>query len=302
MTSTPATAPSSAPWRKITSAWALGFVALAFAGWMGERSEAYFGDGSRGRYFLQALIMSGLVVPGILWLRSRVDRLPLAGLGLPDLRRSLPAFALGLGIIAVPVIVTVLLTNLLGWGRVALNLSPSALVAFGAGIITVFFFEALPEEFLFRGYIYSTLNTSAPRWVAGGLTAALFVLLPILIVPFQQQVLGMEVRVGGASQLTASYLITMAIFAVFTQYLRILSGTVWMSMGFHFAFVLINRIMGPRPTAVIRFEEVTSQGPIQMTALVTILLLIVGLVGYPRFVKRPLGWKELVPAQSRTPV
>jgi hypothetical protein len=47
---------------------------------------------------------------------------------------------------------------------------------------------------------------------------------------------------------------------------------------------------------------VTSQGPIQMTALVTILLLIVGLVGYPRFVKRPLGWKELVPAQSRTPV
>jgi len=156
---------------------------------------------------------------------------------------------------------------------------------------------AAPSPLLYRSGIG---RTRSPRGIRPRirLTAVLFVLLPTLLVPFQQQVLGMEVRVGGASQLTASYLITMAIFAVFTQYLRILSGTVWMSMGFHFAFVLINRIMGPRPTAVIRFEEVTSQGPIQMTALVTILLLIIGLVGYPRFVKRPLGWKELVPARS----
>lgn len=90
----------------------------------------------------------------------------------------------------------------------------------------------------------------------------------------------------------------MAIFAVFTQYLRILSGTVWMSMGFHFAFVLINRIMGPRPTAIIHFEEVTSQAPIQITALVSVLVLVIGLIAYPRLAKRPLGWKELVPAES----
>ena len=298
MNESPAAArPVALPWR-IAAAWTLGFVALSFAGWMGERSVAFFGDGSRGRYFLQALIMSGMVVPGIWWLRSRVDRLPLAGLGLPDLRRSLSAFTLGLGIIAVPMIVTALLTNLLGWGSVTLNLSPSALATFGAGIITVFFFEAFPEELLFRGYIYSTLNTRAPRWAAGGLTALLFVLLPVLIVSFQQHVLGMEVRVGGASQLTAVYVISMAIFAVFTQYLRILSGTVWMSMGFHFAFVLVNRVVGPRETAVIRFEEVTAQGPIQVAALVSVLLLIIALVGYPRLAKRPLGWRDLAPARS----
>ena len=298
MSSAPTAARPPALPLKVATAWLLGFVALSFAGWIGEQSQGYFGDGSRGRYFLQALIMSGMVVPGILWLRSRVDRLPLAGLGLPDRRRSVAAFALGLGIITVPVIVTVLLTNLLGWGSVTLNLSPSALLVFGSGIITVFFFEALPEELIFRGYIYSTLNTRAPRWAAGGLTAVLFVLLPVLIVPFQQHVLGMEIWVGGATRLTASYLITMAIFALFTQYLRILSGTVWMSMGFHFAFVLLNRVVSPRPTAVIRFEEVTSPGPVQMTALVSILLLIIGLVGYPRFARQPLGWKELAPVQS----
>lgn len=284
---------------KIAIAWVLGFVALAFAGWTGERSVGFLGEGS-GRYLLQALIMSGMVVPGIWWLRSWVDQLPLAGLGLPDLRRSLSTFGLGLGIIAVPVIVTAALTSLFGWGSVTLNLSSSALAPLGAAILTVFFFEALPEELLFRGYIYSTLNTRAPRWAAGGLTVLLFVLLPVLVVPFQQRVLGMEVIVGGASRLTVSYLITMAVFGAFTQYLRILSGTVWMSIGFHFAFVLMNRIVGPRATAVIRFEEVTAQGPIQASVLGSLLLLIIALVGYPLFVKRPLGWRNLAPARSRT--
>ena len=64
MNESPAAArPVALPWR-IAAAWTLGFVALSFAGWMGERSVAFFGDGSRGRYFLQALIMSGMVVPG----------------------------------------------------------------------------------------------------------------------------------------------------------------------------------------------------------------------------------------------
>jgi len=38
------------------------------------------------------------------------------------------------------------------------------------------------------------------------------------------------------------------------------------------------------------FDEVTSQAPIQIAALVSDL--VIGLVGYPRFAKRPLGWKE----------
>ena len=52
---------------RIGAAWLLAPGALAFAGWTGEYVETAFGAGRYLRYGLQALTMSGLVVPSILW-------------------------------------------------------------------------------------------------------------------------------------------------------------------------------------------------------------------------------------------
>lgn len=275
---------------RIALAWVLALTALALAGWTGEVVEASLGIGSRARYGLQALIMSGIVVPGIWWLRTRVDRHPLGGLRVLGFQRWLASFGVGAGLIALPLIVIVLLTNLFGWATVTLNLTGSALGTLAAGIGTVFFFEALPEELVFRGYIYRNLNTVLPRWAAGALTVALFVLLPVVVVSIQHRLLGMEVSVGGASTITGSYLITMLLFGTFVQYLRILSGTIWTGVGFHFAFILINRIMGPRPTHMIRFSDVTAQGPMLATTLAIVVLLLTALLVYPWLAKRPVGW------------
>jgi len=280
---------------RIAIAWVLALAALALAGWVGELVQASPGVGARARYGLQALIMSGIVVPGIWWLRTRVDRRPLEGLGVLGGLRSLGAFARGTGIIGLPVLVTVLLANSFGWATVTLDLSVSALVALGVGIGTILFFEALPEELVFRGYIYRNLNTVSRRWVAGVFTVGLFVLLPVVLSPIQRHLLGMEVSVGGASTMTGGYVITMTLFGTFVQYLRILSGSIWTGVGFHLAFVLINRIMGPRPTDLIRFSDITAQGPMMITALATVILLMVALVAYPWLVGRPVGWGKSDP-------
>jgi membrane protease YdiL (CAAX protease family) len=278
---------------RIGAAWLLTLVALALAGWAGEFVQTAFGAGRYARYGLQALIMSGLVVPGILWLRLNLDRAPVSGLGLPGPGKALRDMAVGIGLIALPLIATIFFAKLFGWANVSVTDAEGAWAGLLFSMLTVFFFEALPEELAFRGYIYQNLNTRWSRWLAGGVAVALFVLLPTVLVPIQEHLLKMDVVVGGASGLTSGYLITMSLFGSFVQYLRILTGTIWTGVGFHFSFVLLNRVIGPRPTDLIQFSDIVASGAMQITALVTAGLLVIALLAYPRLSGQPIGWRQV---------
>ena len=280
---------------RIAAAWTLGLVALSLAGWAGQSAVATLGVGRLTRYGLQALIMSGIVAPGIWWLRTRVDRRPLAGLEVLGFRRSAQGFLIGAGLILFPLVVTLVLTDLLGWATVTVNTSAPALGALAAGFFTVLFFEALPEELVFRGYIYRNLNTVQRRWVAGAGTVALFVLLPVVLVPIQRNLLGMEIQVGPSDRITGGYLVMMACFGAFVQYLRILTGTVWTGIGFHLHFVFLNRIVSPREGALFNLSDLTTEGPMQVTLIVTVLLVLAALALSPRFLKRSVGWNQIDP-------
>lgn len=283
---------------RVGAAWLLAVGALAFAGWAGEYVETAFGADRYLRYGLQALIMSGLVVPGILWLRVNWDRADMAGLGLPGLGKSVRSLALGIGLLALPLVATIALAKLFGWATITVTDADGAFGALLFTMFTAFLFEALPEELAFRGYVYRNLNTSMSRWLAGAAAVALFVLAPAVLVPIQEHILGMEVTLGGATRLTAGYLITMLIFGSFVQYLRILTGTIWTGVGFHFAFLLVNRILGPRPTDFIQFSEIVAPGAMQITALAIVGLVAVGLLAYPWMAGQPLGWKRIQPEPS----
>lgn len=280
---------------RIGAAWLLTLSALALAGWMGELVETGLGAGRYLRYGLQALVMTGLVVPGILWLRVHWDGAPTAGLGLPGLGSSARGLALGMGLIALPLAATIAGAELFGWANVTVTVAEGAFGGLLFSMFTVIFFEALPEELAFRGYIYRNLNTRLSRWLAGLVAVGLFVLAPVILVPIQEHVLRMDVSVGGASHLTGGYLITMAIFGSFVQYLRILTGTIWTGVGFHFAFVLLNRVIGPRPTDLIQFSDIVAPGPMQITAIGIVGLLVVGLLAYPWISGRPIGWGHTQP-------
>lgn len=295
MTSPQTSEPRAGLPMRVAAGWVLALVALGLAGWVGEYVKAELGFGRIARYGLQALIMSGIVLPGIWYLRTRVDRRPLAGLEIFGLRRSLGTFLLGAGLILVPLAVTLLATSLFGWATVTVHLSAAALGALAAGWLTTLFFEAVPEELAFRGYIYRNLNGKLPRWSAGLLTTLLFVLLPIVLVWIQGRVLGMEVQVGNADRITGGYLIIMLFFGGLMQYLRILTGSVWTGIGFHLHFVFLNRIISPRPTSLIQLSDATTQGPMQVTLIASVVLVLLALVLSPRFLKRSVGWGQVDP-------
>jgi membrane protease YdiL (CAAX protease family) len=277
---------------RIAAACVLILITLSLIPWL---SETVWGVNSAGTYLLRALIVSAIVVTGIWWLRTRRDGLSMADLGAPGMRRALPEFGRGVGIVALPLAAVSILGDALGWADVSMNLSWSALGAIGIGATTVLLFEAVPEELVFRGYIYRSFSSRHRRWVAAILTTALFVSLPLVLVQIQSAVFGLEINIGGNSSITAPYLITLTIFGSFVLYLRVLTDTIWTGVGFHFAFVYMNRLMGPDPDNVLQFAEINNSMAMQITGLGTVGLLLVFLLVYPWIVGRKVGWNEVDP-------
>jgi len=174
------------------------------------------------------------------------------------------------------------------------NFNLSILKSFAIGIVTVFLFEGLPEELLFRGYIYSNLNSHYARWKSAIITVLLFVLLPILSVPIQKYIFGMEIYLGGHNYVAPSYILTLLVFGSFVQYLRMLSKSVWVGIGFHTLFVYFDRIMGTTSDNLIQFNLTGgSELPLQIAFIGSLLLVFLIVILYPKISKRNIGWKEI---------
>ncbi|HEX9226355.1 MAG TPA: CPBP family glutamic-type intramembrane protease, partial [Arthrobacter sp.] len=148
---------------------------------------------------------------------------------------------------------------------------------------------------MYRGYIYRNLNTTMRRWTAGLVTIALFTLLPVALVLVQPFVFTAPIQIGSSDHITGGYLLTMALFGTFLQYLRVLTGTVWTGIGFHLFFLMSNRLVGVRPSSFILMSDVTTQGPMQAVLIGSILLVFGALLLYPRLSGRSLGWGEVDP-------
>ncbi len=81
-------------------------------------------------------------------------------------------------------------------------------------------FEAIPEELVFRGFLCASLAEIWPRWAAALGQAVLFT--------------GAGVISGAAG--TRERVLLFALFSLTLGCLRALTGTVWVTMGFHLAF------------------------------------------------------------------
>ncbi len=278
--------------KNISIIWLLGMFALAFSGWIGEYSENLWNLNKQMRYGLQAIIMSGIVVSGIWFIRNRNRYGTPKSIGIGNLQSAILKTTLGIGLLLFPLFLTIVSVFLFGWGDVNINISSSTFINLLIGIGTVFLFEALPEELLFRGFIYSSFNVKFKRWISALITIGLFVLLPIVLYPIQKYILGMETQMGNSSTLTISYLIIMLFFGAFVQYLRILTNSIWTGIGFHLMFVYFNRIMGPEPSNLIQLTNFTSERPVQIIFVSALLIIFILLLLYPRISKRAIGWNE----------
>ncbi|MFI6265600.1 lysostaphin resistance A-like protein [Micromonospora sp. NPDC051006] len=181
----------------------------------------------RGAHALQALL-TAVVLCGIAVLACRwLDRRPLAQLGVAG-RGALRMTLVGAAIWLLPALSAIAGCVALGWVRIDLLHSPAALLLLVATqIVLVFLLEALPEELVFRGYLFVNLAERLRRWGTILAQAALFAAWGVLVGSVDDPV-RLAVFLG---------------FGVGLGYLRALTGTIWAGVGLHVAFQTVAQLL-----------------------------------------------------------
>lgn len=268
----------------------IGALAVVLTNILGIEAQA-LGIDRWANQAIKGILLSGIVVAGI-WLLRKRDGFTPRDIGHETKPKAAKKFLLGMALIIVPLIITLVVAFITGWGGLKINGSGQVLSAMLFAFVLTFLTDALPEELLFRGYIYTNLNRKYSKIRSSLITILLFSCLPVVSMLIQKQLLGYEVSIGGASTITPSYIITLIFFGAFVLYLRILTRSLWTGAGFHLVFVFMNQLMGPSESNLLQFTSVEGEQALQFTLMGLILAIFIGLLIYPRLTKQPIGWKE----------
>ena len=140
------------------------------------------------------------------------------------------SFILGISCWLIPAAAGVLLSVMSGWTHISLQAPISTVVWKLLFLIAVvFLMEAFPEELVFRGYIYTGLNTVFPHWLAVLLQTVLFTLFAFFI---------------GAIYSTEQLLFIPG-FGFLLGFFRVLTRDIWFSIGFHLALMTATQLLSP---------------------------------------------------------
>lgn len=142
---------------------------------------------------------------------------------------NLRAFFVGAGLFIIPAVVALAAFSVFGFIEIA---PQASLVSIASTLLLVaglvFISEALPEELIFRGYLFKKLSSFTKTWLTIALQAGLFLLFAFFI--------------GAADDLLdASFLLT---FAITLGIVRAGTGSVWAAIGFHLACMTFQQGFG----------------------------------------------------------
>ena len=203
--------------------------------WLGvtQLSTALWGtEMSLQKHITNAVGTVALAVPLVLVLCRYVDRRPVSSLGLHGGRRACRDVLFGALTWLVPAAVGLAAGLSSGWLEIRLESSVAELVgAILLLVLLVFTYEAFPEELIFRGYVYRNLTTVTAPWIAVVIQALLFSTFGTTL---------WVISNGWGVFLERSTLFFgMAIVA---GCVRLISGSVWASIGFHLAFQVVMQL------------------------------------------------------------
>lgn len=181
------------------------------------------------KHFIIGLITTILTVT-LLQVALKVDNNTWSQISQTTVKTNILSFLLGFFLWVIPASIGLFICLMLGWVEIKIytdlnELLLSILILF----ITVFLIEALPEELIFRAYIYRHLNTLFPHWGTIILQALLFSLFAYFI----------------GAMYSVEQLQFIPGFAIILGVLRAISESVWTSIGFHVAIMTATQILGP---------------------------------------------------------
>ncbi|SHG94426.1 CPBP family intramembrane glutamic endopeptidase [Streptoalloteichus hindustanus] len=276
-------------------------VALGAAAAVGQAVHTRTGLAGLPRQCLVAVICLVIAVSLIALLRGRVDRRPMSGLGFTGGGAGPRSF--GLGVLVTAGSAAVLLgagtwAGWLEWGP----LTASKLVEFlVVNALVAFVLEAFPEELVFRGYVYRTLNQALRRWTSFLVTILLFCFTGAAstVVQFAVgTVLGEDVPAPSfapVGQDPVAYAVLFPIFGTALLVARITTGSLWTSIALHLTYLTVIRVTfdGESRNAGL---SVTATTPDALVLVPGFLLLTTAVfLVISRLRGRRVGWRERAP-------
>lgn len=209
-------------------------VALIWLFIMCFNNLVFGGEYTRLGHVVNAILATSLTVPAVILARRFLDNRSLEGIGLSPLRAGWRSFLIGMGCYLIPA--GLALAGALAIGLVEISLETSLINAIPillGLLLLVFFYEAFPEELVFRGYIYRNLAAAVPRWAAVVGQAAIFGLWGSIL----------WLMVDGVSD-AAGRLVLFIVIAMIIGAIRVVTGDVWACIGFHLAFQTVQQFFG----------------------------------------------------------
>jgi len=223
-------------------------VALGTAGAVAQAVHLRTGLAGTPKQALSAVLCLAITVSLIVLLRTRVDRRPLSGLGLTNVVTGLRTFLLGVlvtGGSAAVLLGAGTWAGWLEWGPV----TASKLVGFlVVNAVIALALEAVPEELVFRGYVYDTLGQALRRWTAFLGTVALFTFAGAsssVVYAAVGTLLGLDVPAPSFAPVgedPLAYAILYPVFGAALLIARITTGSLWTSIAMHLTYLTVVRV------------------------------------------------------------
>lgn len=273
----------------VLAGWSTLVVSLFLAGLAGDVAEQLLGLSRNSRLWVQALVMSGLVVPIILYLYPHVYRMTGVKPKKPVYSwKRLHHFITGVLLAIALASLGSIIASSQGWIVIEKwHTLDQWLAALLTNVIVAFLYEALPEELGLRGMLYDLLRHRFAAWLAVLFQIILFILVPVTAT-WLQVLFGL----APGNNINIVYVTIILCFGICLQLLRLWTGSLWASIGFHLAYLEIMRFViwphkygGP----IITFHE-SEPG---LAWLISVSMIIIGsiivslvILGAKRFLRK----------------
>lgn len=245
---------------------ALGWLTMTiglFLGTVAGQTATKMGASVEVTRLVQAIVVSSIVLPAVMGIcrtfKLKNSFLSMSGRG---------ALHFG-GAIALAVILTSLglwLSSLAGWIELTgWSMSSAQVLALLLQIATALLYEALPEELTLRGLVFSGLSMRIHAAAVFIGSIFLFVMVPVATIALQ-----VLVGMAPGNSIDFGYVLLLVLFGSALQLLRMITGALWASVGFHLAYLMIARFIFGRED---RFLSYTENLP-GVSALIILFLLI----------------------------
>ncbi|HYZ37949.1 MAG TPA: type II CAAX endopeptidase family protein [Pseudonocardiaceae bacterium] len=171
---------------------------------------------------------------GLVWLlRRHIDRRPWSGIALTLHRAAIPHLLAGIVLAGVVSVAAAAATVQLGladwrWSAETTNDGGLAITIILIALSTVLV-QAFPEELVFRGYMYANLGETLPLWATVVSSSLIFGSMHV----FSDQ----GATTAGQH---ATYAVAATGFGLMLAACRMVSGMLWLGIGFHCGFDVCN--------------------------------------------------------------